>query len=731
MICATLYKFCPHGMVEIRCLGVDGKSNRTDSGYFNDFNIAAAAVQQYVNDRSTRGVYFVLNRFTPSLIARASNRFEQWTKCTTTDADITWRNWFFIDCDSKRPTGISATQAELERTYHRAIEIWNWLVQQGFPAPTLAGSGNGIHLHCSINLPNDQNSFELVRGVLRTLDAKFSDADVKIDTAVSNAARICRLYGTIARKGDNTPDRPHRISQLLYVPDYIARRSGEFCHPEALRAVAAMSEPQKQVHTTKSTIALASGTPKLMVGQYLHDMGIEFTKKPESEAWAKYLLKECPFNPDHKSPDAMVTQHRDGGIGFKCLHDSCSEHKWQEFKQQVGEPKPEHYNPPRQSYNDLQIAGINGDQSALTNDEQRLLQFERRSVWSAIENPRPMRETVIEGLVRRGEVMNIVAATKMGKSWLAAGMAFCIATGRPWLGRSVVKGNVLLIDNELHEETIENRMATVANAMNLKYDAAQHGALNYISLRGNLASITEIETALMNSEPGHQTAVIFDAKFRFFGSMVENSNEDQTTFHNIVDRLAKHLNCVIVLIHHSTKGDQGGKSVTDVGSGGSAQSRAADCHLVIRPHTEEGMAVLDAAVRTFKPVEPQTLRWEFPLWKAVDGVEAILKADKTRGDTRQESKDHKAICELTKIMQEANGKSLTRYELNAKFGGGYDRLKRLIRLGIAGGRIVQTGTRECKNGPAEEYTVSSYSQPTMPGLASSKTGLCQPPESSS
>jgi hypothetical protein len=56
---------------------------------------------------------------------------------------------------------------------------------------------------------------------LRALAAKFSTAQVTIDTKVFNAARVCKLYGTVARKGDSTPDRPHRVATLHRVPEEI------------------------------------------------------------------------------------------------------------------------------------------------------------------------------------------------------------------------------------------------------------------------------------------------------------------------------------------------------------------------------------------------------------------------------------------------------------------------------------------------------------------------------
>lgn len=235
-----------------------------------------------------------------------------------------------------------------------------------------------------------------------------------------------------------------------------------------------------------------------------------------------------------------------------------------------------------------------------------------------------------------------------------------------------------------------------------------HARLEVVSLRGQFSNIQSLEKALRKYKRDEFTLIILDAKYRAFGELDENSNTDQTLFHNAVDKIAGDLNSGFVMVHHSTKGDQGGKSTTDVGSGGGSQSRAVDTHLIIRPHSDEGYAVLDAAVRSFAPVEPQTLQWDFPLWRLAVSVEPVLKAEKSRGDNRQESKDLKALGEMTAIMHEVKGNPLTRYELHKQFGGGFDRVNRLIRLGISEGRIVQSGTRKTRNGETEEYTLKSY-----------------------
>ena len=253
--------------------------------------------------------------------------------------------------------------------------------------------------------------------------------------------------------------------------------------------------------------------------------------------------------------------------------------------------------------------------------------------WEAAFKPRPMRECIIEGLLRRGEVGNVIASTKTGKSWFGLMLLISVATGRDWLGRRVARGNVLLIDNELHEETIENRVSAVRDRMNIRHDTPRD-RFEYLACRGDWVSLQDlIQEIPKKYPPGSLNLIVIDAKYRLFGNgLEENSNDDQTTFHNMIDKLAKEMNCPIVLIHHATKGDQSGKAVTDVGSGGGSQSRAVDLHMTIRPHQQPGLAVLDAAVRSFAPVESVTLRWNWPIWSVDFNTEPVLPKNSKDAD---------------------------------------------------------------------------------------------------
>lgn len=231
-----------------------------------------------------------------------------------------------------------------------------------------------------------------------------------------------------------------------------------------------------------------------------------------------------------------------------------------------------------------------------------------------------LRDPVIHGLLRAGETMNVIASPKTGKSWLTLDLAIAVATGRPWLGRyQTESGPVLIIDNELHRETSAHRLPKVAQARGVAMrEIAERIFVD--NLRGRLQDIFTLAPYFESLEPGRYKVIVLDAFYRFMpAGGDENDNGTMANIYNRIDAFADRLGCCFVLIHHSTKGSQSGKSVTDVGAGAGAQSRATDTHLVLRPHEEDGVVVLDAAVRSWPPIDPTCLRWDFPVW-SVDGT---------------------------------------------------------------------------------------------------------------
>jgi hypothetical protein len=238
--------FDPGDAIEIRALNVgrDGFSRRTYAGYFNFENRGALAHAVRSVDGQAEGVYVVLNKLNPVLLARANNRLQAGLKNTTTDADIIERRWLYVDIDPARPAGISSTNAEHEAALGQARRIREFLAERGWPLPIYADSGNGAHLLYRLPRLTLDRAGELVKPCLQVLAARFTDLTVGVDEKTFNPARICKLYGTLARKGDPMPERPHRRSMILDMPEYLTA-----VPEEALEQLAAEVSVPSQART--------------------------------------------------------------------------------------------------------------------------------------------------------------------------------------------------------------------------------------------------------------------------------------------------------------------------------------------------------------------------------------------------------------------------------------------------------------------------------------------------
>jgi len=235
-----------------------------------------------------------------------------------------------------------------------------------------------------------------------------------------------------------------------------------------------------------------------------------------------------------------------------------------------------------------------------------------------------MRAPVIDGMLREGETMNVISAPKIGKSWLVIDLALAISTGRPWLGIPCVKGDVLIVDNELHGETSANRIPKVIQARQIPFDdVADH--IHVLNLRGRLRDLYALGPYFQQFKRGRYKAVILDAFYRFLPAQSdENDNGTMANLYNYLDACADAMQSCFILIHHTSKGNQSAKDVTDVGAGAGAQSRATDTHLVLRHHEEKDVVVMDAAVRSWPPRQPRCLRWAYPVWHPDDALDPAL-----------------------------------------------------------------------------------------------------------
>lgn len=341
------------------------------------------------------------------------------------------------------------------------------------------------------------------------------------------------------------------------------------------------------------------------------------------------------------------------------------------------------------------LSSIEGDLFGLRADGEIAGPTMPGSIEDLIADNPTLPEPVIDGLLRRGETANIIAPPKAGKSWLAYALALSIATGREWLDSFTCRpGRVLLIDNELAPSVIASRVQSVAGAMAIQ-GAEYFENLDVIPLRGRLVDLHGIAAILERIEPGTYDLIILDAWYRALPDGIsENDNAQVAGLYNVIDAATARLGCAWINIHHSSKGSQGDKSVVDVGAGAGSQARAADTHIILRSHEDEGAVVLAAALRSFAPVEPLALRWTFPVWTRAEDLDpAKLKDRRTKQELKQAVRDQEGIEQIKQAMTEAQAdqdgppEPVTRGELQHRSGLSRTRCGNILDLMEAKGLI--------------------------------------------
>ncbi len=308
----------PDEIIEIR--SIDPKP--VISGYFRaDSPAIARELARFPN----RTFYQTMNYVKSACYARGQHeRLTERPHETTSDADIGGYKWILVDADPVRPSGISASHEEKEAAHRVAAMAMKKLMAMGFSEPVVADSGNGYHLLFRIHAGVDNR--KVISDFLAVLDMWFSTDAVKIDTAVYNPARITKLYGTVARKGAETPERPHRQSRIIRAPEHIQETPMTLVQNIA-------SECQKAVKPDASLRQDTGG--RFDMDRFLAEHHVKVLSKTSIGSGTKYQLAECPFDESHRNGDAAVFAYSNGSVGFHCFHNSCSGYHWHEFRQKL------------------------------------------------------------------------------------------------------------------------------------------------------------------------------------------------------------------------------------------------------------------------------------------------------------------------------------------------------------------------------------------------------------
>ena len=153
-------------------------------------------------------------------------------------------------------------------------------------------------------------------------------------------------------------------------------------------------------------------------------------------------------------------------------------------------------------------------------------------------------EWLIEGLWEYDSVGLIVAPPKSYKSTLITNMAVAVASGKPFDGRKVIQGGVLILQGENSLVAEKSRMMNIAGTTDLP--------IYYVQSSINLDNIEVLKRTIIENSI---KMLVVDPLYLLFGSGNMNHQVDVTPKLRNLTELRKETGCSIILVHHTRKTD--------------------------------------------------------------------------------------------------------------------------------------------------------------------------------
>jgi len=326
------------------------KWEKNKGGFFDNPKKAAFEIQRINATDVYQGIYITLNPVDPTLLARCHNRLDNATN-QAKDADITELEYLLADIDPERKADISATDEEKAAAKELAQKII-----EDYGKPIIMGdSANGYQLLYRHNANKvTQENVDRLRAFLQLLAQKYDNDKAKIDIKVFNPARISKVFGTWARKGDSIPDRPHRQAQLLEVnPEISILEIPPLPEPKP------KPEPEQKIKIELKNIPQEFSPTKIpnhfptngqtqnldLAKQIITQGGYQIKEEKNWKGGSIMLcLQQCIFDPSHdrngRGNDASIIVGYDGVISYQCHHNSCRGRTWREARNQIEGIKP-------------------------------------------------------------------------------------------------------------------------------------------------------------------------------------------------------------------------------------------------------------------------------------------------------------------------------------------------------------------------------------------------------
>ena len=224
-------------------------------------------------------------------------------------------------------------------------------------------------------------------------------------------------------------------------------------------------------------------------------------------------------------------------------------------------------------------------------------------LWKPLDPP----DYVLEPVFVRGSLGLVVAYGASLKTWIVLDGGLSVATGEAWLLRFATKqGRALLVDFESGEYELRRRLHKLARGRGWPVPV---DGLSFVSMPQYSLVDDAFFDALRTLAEGHAFIGI-DSLAAGSGGVDENDARFATSL-NRLKAIASDSGCVIVVLHHSRKGNGEDGDEREMVRGSSAIFNACDVVLQLRRFNDSGAFVLkQTKARGGKSIEPLVVRVE-------------------------------------------------------------------------------------------------------------------------
>jgi hypothetical protein len=296
---------------------------------------------------------------------------------------------------------------------------------------------------------------------------------------------------------------------------------------------------------------------RLDVGRWLNSIGVTHWEVPSSDGTRKYFFDNgCLFDPTHTGKDACIISRADGGVAYKCFHNSCADRKMRDVYELHGEPSASFY-----------------DDSAPVQQSSTPARRESKGQWRSQPeaptwSPAPQKfsdfvakeftwDWIIPDVLLAGQNFMFAGPEKCLKTTICIELMLSVASGEPFLGTFPVAkpGPVMFISGESGEPVLWETTRRIAKAKGI--DFGRDLPLRYEFSLPIISEPSHVDMLRELIEKHSLSMVIVDPAYLSLlpiGSSVNTG--DNLAMGPLLKRygeLSQGTNCVMGLIHHATK----------------------------------------------------------------------------------------------------------------------------------------------------------------------------------